>query len=156
MVRLLHSGGAAQRGMTLIELMIVVAIVAIIAAVGYPSYQDHIRKARRAEGKSALLKALQLQERAYTANQQYATDMGPLFGTGTNGAVRSGENPATGHYALTAAADPASGSDLAMGVLITATPTGGFTDPDCNVLTITSTGVRTASGTKGTAFCWER
>ena len=45
----------SARGMTLIELMIVVAILGIIVAIGYPSYQDHIKKARRTEGMGELL-----------------------------------------------------------------------------------------------------
>jgi type IV pilus assembly protein PilE len=159
--RSIRPAGAAQSGITLIELMIVVAIIAIITAVAYPSYQDHIRKARRIEGKSALLRAMQLQERAYTANQTYQTDLGPLFGLAAGAAVRSGEDPATGNYDLTAVPDPASGDDLRFSVLIRATPRAPFSDVDCGVLSLTTTGTRTADGVKGTAsttpgFCWER
>jgi prepilin-type N-terminal cleavage/methylation domain-containing protein len=42
-----------QNGFTLIEVMIVVVIVAILAAIAIPSYQDSIRKTRRADAKEA-------------------------------------------------------------------------------------------------------
>ena len=48
------------RGMTLIELIIVVAIVGIIAGIGYPSYLDHVKKTRRAEGMGELLELADL------------------------------------------------------------------------------------------------
>jgi type IV pilus assembly protein PilE len=47
-------------GFTLIEVMVVVAIVAILARVAYPSYLEHVTRGKRAEGKTALLKAAQL------------------------------------------------------------------------------------------------
>ena len=39
-------------GFTLVELLIVVAVVAILASVGYPSYQNHIDKTRKSDGKA--------------------------------------------------------------------------------------------------------
>ncbi len=81
----------SARGFTLIELMIVVAVIAILAAIAYPSYQDSVRKSRRADAKAALLDLAQFMERNYTTANRYDQNSA---GTAINtAALPYGESP---------------------------------------------------------------
>ena len=62
-----------MRGVTLLELMIVVVIVGIMAAIAYPAYQDMVNRAKRNEAKALLLEIAQNQERFYLQNSTYGT-----------------------------------------------------------------------------------
>src|SRR5688572_18201148 len=112
-----------SRGFTLIEVMIAVAIVALLTAVALPSYQEQMRKSRRAEAKSALMKTIQLQERNYTASGTYRTDLGPLYGI-AGATVRSGEDPSdvNSWYVISADTTDCGTADLQVCVRVVATP----------------------------------
>ena len=128
---------ARQRGITLIELMIVVAIIAIIGAIAYPSYQDHVKSAKRAEGQAALLRVVDLQEKFFLQNNRFATDIADLAISATT------EN---GSYTLSIANGTNGSFD--------ANATPAVADAECGVLTITETGAKEASGTAADQDCW--
>jgi type IV pilus assembly protein PilE len=62
---------AAQRGFTLIELMIVVAIIGILAAIAIPNYNEHITKARITEAVAKLSDMRVRMEQFFQDNRTY-------------------------------------------------------------------------------------
>lgn len=147
------SSPSGQRGMTLIEVMIVVVIVAILAAIAYPSYQDQVRKSRRAEGKALLLEAQARQERFFTEQNSYGDDITDL---GYGADPEPSEN---GWYNVTVSASiPAGcapGGTACTGFTLQAAPQPPQDDDTkCANLTIDSLGVKGADGTSGAADCW--
>lgn len=68
----------SMRGITLIELMIVIVVLGIIVAVAYPSYRDFAARAKRNEARSALLQIATNQERFYLNNNTYTNDLTQL------------------------------------------------------------------------------
>ncbi|UVL23627.1 prepilin-type N-terminal cleavage/methylation domain-containing protein [Pseudomonas donghuensis] len=61
-----------QKGLSLIELLLVVAVVGILAGIAYPSYSEQVRKAARTEIAGLLFESAQLLERHYSRTGQYA------------------------------------------------------------------------------------
>lgn len=145
------------RGFTLIELGIVVAIVAVLAAIAYPSYQETVRKTRRADARSVLLQAAQWMERFYSDNFRYDQNRA---GVSVNNAAQfpsSGltQTPIEGttkYYNITVAAVAATTFTL------NATPITGTDQPNdkCKTLTLTNAGVRGVTGgpTLTADECW--
>jgi type IV pilus assembly protein PilE len=121
--------GAAHRGFTLIELMIVVAVMAVIALVAVPSYQDTMRKSRRADAIAGMARLQQMQERYRGQNTTYASAAASMplsWGQPT-------QSP-EGHYDLSI-----SGAD-AIGYTVTATAKASspqFGDTKCRSLSVT-------------------
>lgn len=115
-----------SRGFTLIELMIVVGVLAIIAIIALPSYQEQIRKSRRAEAARSVGQ-LQLElERWRAENPSYADCGAPGCGSGSYPAL-----PVSDYY--TAAISSAGTTSYS----VTATPKGAQTGDRCGVLTAT-------------------
>jgi type IV pilus assembly protein PilE len=135
-------------GFTLIEILIALAIVGIITAIALPAYQDSQLRAGRAEGKTALLQVAADQERFYSNGFTYSTNAVPLATTPAANLMSQ-----NGKYRVTVAA--CSGGTIANCFLATATPQGNQADDACGNLTLTSTGVRAATGGTNDE-CWAR
>ncbi len=135
-------------GFTLVELLIALAIVAIITAFAVPSYQESVRKAKRAEGRSMLLDAAQRQEQHFTQHNRYATDIVTNNPSDIDSLFLepSSEN---GHYQLTLAAGATTTT-----FTFTATPQAPHVDTLCGNLTLNHLGVKGVTGTGTPDECW--
>lgn len=135
-------------GFTLVELMVALAIVGILVAVALPAYQESVLRAARADGKNALMQAASDQERFYSNAFTYSANAGPL-----SSPVQATVTSPDGNYIVSVAA--CSGGTIGSCYVATATPQGDQAADTCGNLTITNTGIRTASG--GTLEeCWQR
>lgn len=137
-----------QRGLTLVELMVVVAVMAIIATVGYPLYSDQVRKARRADAKIALETIAQAQERYYTINGEYAATLSSLQ---VSTDLRSGTSE-EGYYTITVTR---AGADNEQFTVRADKVAGGrqANDVDCDWFEIDQLGVKDAEDADSTN-CW--
>ena len=139
---------SGMRGFTLIELMIAVAVVGILAAIAYPSYQEHVRKARRADAQTALLELAQFMERHYTANGRYLTTAGAAPVLPFDAAPKDG---ATKYYDLSFTATPTASS-----YTLRAVPKGAMAGDACGTLTLSNTGAKGQAAGATLAECWRR
>lgn len=62
----------AQRGFTLIEVMVVVAVVAILSAIALPSYSEYIKRGQIVEGITPLADMGAKMEQFYQDNRTYS------------------------------------------------------------------------------------
>ena len=61
----------AQKGFTLVELMVVVAIIGILASIVVPSYNDYVKKGKAAEATSTLGDLKSRMEQCFQDNKDY-------------------------------------------------------------------------------------
>jgi type IV pilus assembly protein PilE len=136
-----HRGYIRARGITLIELMVAVVVIGILAAIAYPSFQEQVRKTRRADGKAMLMETAQQLERCYTRFAGYDN---------AACAVALPVDSAEGYYSVDTAVLNATAFTLE------ATPQGDqANDATCGALRLTSTGLQGSQGADADANeCW--
>jgi len=129
-------------GFTLIELMIVVVVAGILAVIAVPGYQDYVRKARRADGKAALLRIQLQQEKWRAGHMTYSADLAE---------IGVGASSTDGHYTLALSGASEAG--------YTATATGGAKQAgdkvgatSCATLTLVANG---NAATFSPEACWK-
>lgn len=123
-------GRERQRGITLMELMTVVAIIGILTAIAAPGYREYMRRGAVEEGLATL-------STTRTALEQYFLD---------NRTYNGFPDPTdTREFVITVSDNDASG------YVLTATGSGRV---DGFVYTIDETGARTTDGPWGSGNCW--
>jgi type IV pilus assembly protein PilE len=134
-----------QRGMSLMELMIVVAIVALLGTIAVSSYRSQMLRANRVDGTSALLQVQVAQEKFFLQNRRYAADNTELAAAPPGGLGIAVTTPG-GHYSLVLQAPTATTYTIA------ATPAGAQVDDTaCPAYSVDEQGTRTPANTTG---CW--
>lgn len=67
-----------QAGFTLVELMVTVAIIGILASIAFPSYQEYLKKGRRAAAQSHMMDIAQRQQQYLIDTRSYASSLSDL------------------------------------------------------------------------------
>lgn len=143
----------AEKGFTLIELMITVAVIGILAAIAYPSYTEYAFRSRRVEAQNLLNDAAARQERWKAQNGKYASvdDVGSDL---AKLKLPNGNASERGYYTLTLTrAEDGSDGGYAFKATRASVQTA---DRKCGDFTLNATGKKgMAADTPGTVeTCW--
>ncbi len=136
-----------QRGVTMLELLMVVAIIAMISAFAYPSYTQYVVNAKRTAATSILLQVADRQQQFFMDNKNYTADLtnlgfanNPLI-IGDDGRVLTAGDTESVYAVVLTNVTPTT-------YTATATPLNAqaIRDTDCGSMTLDNAGVKGHSG----------
>lgn len=140
-----------SKGFTLIETLIVVVIAGILITLAYPNYLDHITRARRIDGKTALIDLANRMEQYYTMHHSYQS---ATLATGKNTDVQSTNLSPEGWYILSIVSQTATTYELKA----TAQKAQAFDKIICQKLTLNHLGIKGTHPDTGSnaalSACW--
>jgi len=133
-------------GMTLIELMVVVAIVAMLAAIALPGFNRQVMKSRRTDGHNLLMRIAAEQERYYTSFNQYTANLSAAPPAGLGMGALNSEH---GYYTVSAAVGVGGQT-----FTLTAAANDNQADDTCGDLTLGNSDAKGYSGDETNGVCW--
>jgi type IV pilus assembly protein PilE len=154
-----------SRGVTLIELMIVVVIASILMAIAVPSYRSYVLRSHRVEAKTALLDLAGREERYLSTSQTgaYYTNLNTALGYPTPFPTTVG----SGYYSVCVSQIGGTGAASCPGAHtaqtspayeIDATAVGDqVADTQCATFSVDNTGQQwayTSAGVPNAQYCW--
>jgi type IV pilus assembly protein PilE len=141
------------KGLSLIELMVVLSIVGILAAVAMPSYNSHTIRASRAAAQAELLELSSILEKTYLASNAYSSNVTAAYnGTSAGGLGKTSGQTSDGKYNITFTGTPG------QTYILKAVPATGIQQTGDGCLTIQENGLRQwfqkVDACTGTATAW--
>lgn len=130
-------------GMTLVELIVVVAIVAILSMIAVPNFFEYQKRARRMDAKIALDQIATNQEQSYITNHSYTTNLAQL-GFSSNLSE-------SGYYVISV---PVANIQGFKAIAVPAPGSRQANDTDCQQFTIDNQNTRAAAPDPG-GKCWD-
>ena len=126
-----------QKGVTLIELLLVMVIIAILSGIAIPAYKNYVVKTNRSAAKACMSEYAQFMERYYTTNLSIGCASDANLNVAYNFTVSVNINSPR---LYTVTAQPVSAQSSR--------------DTQCGILTLNESGLKTNSGTAALSKCW--
>jgi|ERR1041385_5233984 len=130
------------QGFTILELMIVVAIVAILSSIAWPSYQQYVRRGKRADAQALMMAISSREQQHLLAAREYTDVVGPgglnMTAQGYTCTVDTNKTCESTAYKITVTVD----AGPPAGFTVVGTPQG-TTQPLDGTLSLTSAGAKT-------------